>query len=158
MAWIVPADLVCTCGGQIMFEELTDLNDDGDTTTAALEAIAKTEGLMKGKLGQKFLPSALAASDLIKMIDKGMSRYFLAENRLQGDLEIFRTGYRDAMGYLNDLAAGRMQLDVDVKPTGSEVVTTAGMVDVADADDGGPLWDEDWRDESTGPGGFWSDD
>ena|GEM_PF-3769519 len=158
MAWIVPADLVGPCGGTIVFAELADLERTGDTDTAALAAIARTEGLMKGKLGQRYLPSALAASDLIKTIDIDLSRWFLASNRGIGDLELFRVNYRDSMQTLNDLATGRMQLDVDTKPTGSEVVTAAGMVDVADHDDGGPLWDEEWRDESSDIGGFWDND
>lgn len=159
MAWIVPADLVGPCGGETVFAELADLDRTDDTDTAALAAIARSEGLIKGKLGQKILPSALAASDLVKSIDIDLSRYFLAYNRGLESIEFFRVAYTDAMRILNDLAAGRMQLDVDTKPTGSEVVTGyTGMTDVADHDDGGPLWDEEWRDETSDIGGFWDDE
>ena len=158
MAWIVPADLVGPAGGSIVFAELADLERDSDTNTAALAAIARSEGIIKGKLAQKILPSAIAASDLIKTIDIDLSIWFLASNRNIGDLELFRAKYRDALQMLDEIAAGRMQLDVDTKPTGSEVATPAGMVDVADHDDGGPLWGEQWRDETSGIGGFWNDD
>jgi len=114
---------------------------------------------MKGRLAQRFSPAALAASDLIKTIDIDLSRWFLSSNRGIGDLELFRVNYNDSMRTLNDLATGRMQLDVETKPTGSELVTgVTGMVDAADADDGGPLWDEEWRDETSDIGGFWNND
>jgi len=158
LAWITPADLVGPAGGSEKFAEIADLEDDGETDTEALAAIARSEGIIKGKLEQRIKSTDLAASDLIKTIDIDMSIWFLSSNRGLGDLELYRARYRDAMALLNDIAAGRMQLDVSTKPTGSEVATKVGMVDEADSDDGGPFWNEDWRDETEDPGGFWDDD
>jgi len=130
--------------------QFSDLDDDGvsdaDVITLAGE---KADALIKGKLGQRFSPSALTSSVIVKSWALNLATYEFALFRRMSDLERFKIMYDKAVRELNLCAKGDMQLDVEPKPTGSELVTGSahGMVAPADYEDGGPMWGNDWRDQ-----------
>ena len=152
------AELTINVGGSDVMTQFSDLDDDGvsdaDVITLAGE---KADAMIQGKLGQRFSPAALTSSNIVKSWALNLASYEFALFRGMSDLERFKLMNDKATRELDMCARGDMQLDVEPKPTGSELVTSGalGPMDAADADDGGPFWDEPWRDEAGEPVGFW---
>lgn len=148
MAYITSDDLKIPVGGTGPFTELADLDNDGAVDTAVVtQVIARADAIVNGFLGQRYSVPLASPPDLVKNLALDIARWYLASNRGLGDLELFRRNYLDALSLLKDIAAGRMQIDIATKPTGSEVVTAGGIVAPASFTDGGPFWDDDWRGE-----------
>lgn len=160
-AFFTDAELTINVGGSDVMTQFSDLDDDGvsdaDVITLAGE---KADALIKGKLGQRFSLSALTSSVIVKSWALNLATFEFALFRGMEDLDRFKVMYDKAVKELDLCAKGSMQLDVEPKPEGSELVTSGaiGPVDVAEADDGGPVWDEEWRGEGGSPGGFWIDE
>jgi len=149
--YITQSDLETPVGGAAVLVELADLDDDAAVDAPVIaQVIERAEGMVNGFLGQRFSVPVLATSNLIKDMCLDIACYYLAQARGISDLEVWSRRYDKAIDKLQRVAVGTMQLDVAEKPTGSELVASSntGMVDVADHEDGGPLWGEDWRDES----------
>lgn len=150
MAYISSDDLKIPIGGNTAFIEAADLDGDGAVDpTVVTQVIARAQGIVDGFLGSRYAVPLASPSDLVKNITLDIARWFLYSNRGMGDLELARRNYHDALSLLKDIAAGRMQIGVAMKPTGSETVTAGGIITPATFDDGGPFWDDDWRGEGT---------
>lgn len=146
-----PADLQIAVGGEGPFTELADLEGTGDTDPAANQAIARGEARALGFLRRRVSIEALKAAKPQIVVDLvlDLSRYYLASAKGLGDLEVYYRNYKDAIAILADFAAGRIDLDLEDKPTGSFPVTVGGIVTPVSQEDGGPYWDDDWREEGT---------
>lgn len=148
--YITDSDLKSVVGGDTLFTQISDLDKDGFAdTTVVDQAIERAEARVNGFLRPRFVVPVSNPPQLIKDLTLDIARYYLANNRGIGDLEKYYRAYKDSIAILKDIRSGAMELDIATKPTGSASVTMGGIVDAADHDDGGPFWDETWREEGT---------
>jgi len=157
--YITQSDLQVPVGGAAKLLELTDLDADAAVDSEVVDqVIARAEGMVNGFLAQRFSVPVLATSNLVKDLCLDIACFYLAQVRRRDDLETWSRRYDKALAKLEKLASGAMQLDVATKPTGSELVTGyTGMVEPDSHEDGGPFWDEDWREEGDVSTCVWDD-
>lgn len=150
MAYITSDDLLIAVGGSAKLLELSDLDDDEAIDPAVVaQAIARAESIVNGYLQQRYQTPIADPPDLVINLTLDLARWYLASNRNLGDLELYRRAYQDAITLLKDIAAGRMQLDIATKPTGSTLVTGGGLLTPDSHADGGMFWDAAWRNEGS---------
>lgn len=157
-SYVVSADLQSAAGGSVPFTELADLDDDGTADTAVVtQAIERAEARVNGYLRKRYaVPLTAPVPSIVKDLTLDLARYYLASNRGLNDLEVYYRNYKDALAVLAEIRAGHVDLDVTDKPTGSPVVTTGGLLEPLTQDEGGPYWDETYREEGEVDEGFWS--
>ncbi|MFC1601795.1 gp436 family protein [Candidatus Sumerlaeota bacterium] len=92
--------------------QLADLDGDGsadsDVLTAALE---RADGLIDAYLGRRYVVPVSPVPDIVRELAVDLAVYALHQTRRETLSERDRRAYEDALAFLRDAAAGRVELE-----------------------------------------------
>jgi phage gp36-like protein len=149
--YITDADLAAPVGGTNILTQLADLDNDGSYDPAVTaQAIEESESLAESYISPLYwVPVPAPVPTILKLWCVDIARWRLASGRGLGNLELYRQNYDDAIRALTAVRDGKNRLNIGTKPTGSTLVNVGGILEPLSHDEGGPYWDEDWREEGT---------
>ncbi len=142
------SDLEAPVGGINILTELADLNEDGVADTEVVDqAIEEGESEVESFLSPLYHVPVSNPPTILKRYTADVVRWRLGSGRGIGNLDMYQKNYDIAISRLTAIRDGKMRLNIATKPTGSPSVTMGGIVEPAAHGDGGPYWDETWREE-----------